>query len=266
MGTVAAMDADGDDLYFRIASGNTGNAFKINKRTGRLTTAAVLDYEAVASYTLTLGVYAGGPPSRADITIEVTDVNEPPVFSATGPFTVAEDIAIGTVVGNLEAADPEMDALTFAIASGNTGDVFAIAGSTGAITVAGTLDFETTQTYTLNVEVSDSKLETTAVVTINVTDVDDPGTRLPAKDINALVAAGNIEPQGLWSDGTTIWVADDDNDKLYAYTLTTGARDAAKEFDLVASNSSPEGLWSDETTIWVADDNFGSGNPKLYAY
>ncbi|MBC6425493.1 MAG: cadherin repeat domain-containing protein, partial [Ekhidna sp.] len=194
-----------------------------------------------------------------------TPANTAPTI-ANQTFSIAEDAVISTPVGTIKATDAEDDDLTFSITSGNTGDVFAIAGSTGAITVAGSLDFETTSTYTLKVSVSDGELSSTADITVNVTDVEEPGTRLPAKDINALVAAGNIEPQGLWSDGTTIWVADDDNDKLYAYTLTTGARDAAKEFDLVASNRYPEGLWSDETTIWIADDNFGSGNPKLYAY
>ena len=47
----------------------------------------------------------------------------------------------------------------------------------------------------------------------------------PSRDINALEAAGNADPQGMWSDGTTMWVADDEDDKLYAYTLATGAYD-----------------------------------------
>ena len=84
----------------------------------------------------------------------------------------------------------------------------------------------------------------------------------PTRDINALEAAGNANPQGIWSDGTTMWVADDVDDKLYAYTLATGARDATKDISLHTDNGDPQGIWSDETTMWVADDV----DDKLYAY
>ena len=84
----------------------------------------------------------------------------------------------------------------------------------------------------------------------------------PTRDLNGLTAAGNDNPQGIWSNGTTMWVADDDDDKLYAYALATGARDTTKEFDLHGDNGSPKGIWSDKTTVWVVDDL----DNKLYAY
>ena len=84
----------------------------------------------------------------------------------------------------------------------------------------------------------------------------------PTKDINSLQAAGNADPQGIWSDSTTMWVADDADDKLFAYTLSGGARDTAKEFSLHSDNGDPTGTWSDGTTIWVADD----ADDKLFAY
>ena len=85
-----------------------------------------------------------------------------------------------------------------------------------------------------------------------------------ADDFNTLRAAGNQRANGIWSDGTTIWVADDQDDKLYAYNLRTKARDAARDFNTLAAagNESPEGIWSDGTTMWVADWSDG----KLYAY
>ena len=100
--------------------------------------------------------------------------NCPPAFTgAPYTFTVAEDAAVGTVT----ATDPDADdTVTYALTAGNTGDVFALDGSTGAITVAGELDYETTETYTLTVEASDDDGATaTATVTVTVTDVaEDP--------------------------------------------------------------------------------------------
>ena len=84
----------------------------------------------------------------------------------------------------------------------------------------------------------------------------------PTEDLNSLDDAGNANPQGIWSDTTTMWISDDDDDKLYAYTLNGGAQDTSKEFTLHADNGSPRGLWSDGTTIWVADNE----DDHLYAY
>ena len=86
----------------------------------------------------------------------------------------------------------------------------------------------------------------------------------PTRDFNGLTAAGNDNPQGIWSNGTTMWVADDDDDKLYAYALATGVRDTTRDITSLAAagNDSPRGIWSDKTTVWVVDDL----DKKLYAY
>ena len=89
-------------------------------------------------------------------------------------------------------------------------------------------------------------------------------------DFNTLQAAGNTRPRGIWSDGTTMWVAHKPNysygetgPKLYAYNLATRERDSGKDFDTLhaAGNYSPTGIWSDGTTMWVADND-----DKVYAY
>ena len=84
------------------------------------------------------------------------------------------------------------------------------------------------------------------------------------QDFDTLTAAGNDDPRGLWSDGTTMWVVDATDGKIYAYNLTTKARDADKDFDTLtaAGNTAPIGLWSDKTTMWAADVN----EDKIYAY
>ena len=86
------------------------------------------------------------------------------------------------------------------------------------------------------------------------------------QSFDTLAAAGNIVPVGIWSDGTTMWVADNGSDgasgKIYAYDLATKARDASKDFDTLidAKNISPFGIWSDGTTMWVIS------GAKIYAY
>jgi hypothetical protein len=76
--------------------------------------------------------------------------------------------------------------------------------------------------------------------------------------------AGNDNPQGIWSDGTTMWVVDGSDAKIYAYNMSDKTRDAAKDFDTLsaAGNDKPVGIWSDGNTMWVAD----YWDDKIYAY
>ena len=101
--------------------------------------------------------------------------------------------------------------------------------------------------------------------TLNVA-VEDSGRfhKEPVNDFNTLDDAGNNSPSGIWSNGTTMWVADYDADKIYAYSMQTKQRVADEDFDTLgdAGNNDPAGLWSDGTTMWVADPE----DDKVYAY
>ena len=83
--------------------------------------------------------------------------------------------------------------------------------------------------------------------------------------IDALDCSGNHNPQGIWSDGTTMWVADDADDRIYAYSIGDNLRDPGREFDALkaANNHDARGIWSDgRTTMWVADQD----KNWIYAY
>ena len=140
--------------------------------------------------------------------------------------------------------------------------------STGTCT-AGAADFShalstltagTSYTYTAY---RDSSC-TTLIATVTFTPAHSPGERDAAKDFDTFAAAGNTSPRGLWSDGTTLWVTDRDDKKLYAYKRSDMSRDSAKDFNTLdaAGNDNPSGIWSDGTTMWVADRD----DDKLYAY
>ena len=59
----------------------------------------------------------------------------------------------------------------------------------------------------------------------------------PNRDFDILIAAGNV-PFGIWSDGVTMWVADDFDAKLYAYDTETKARVPGRDFNtLIAAGN-----------------------------
>ena len=88
----------------------------------------------------------------------------------------------------------------------------------------------------------------------------------PNLDFDTLVAAGNRDARGIWSDGETMWVADWYDWKLYAYDLFDKDRDAGKDIRLSGGNYPPSahGIWSDGETMWVV--NRDPAELMLYAY
>ena len=90
-------------------------------------------------------------------------------------------------------------------------------------------------------------------------------THIPDRDFDKLRAAGNRNPTGIWSNGTTMWVADSYDAKIYAYNMRTKAHDPDKDFDkLYPGNRNPTGIWSDGTTMWVIESSYQFD--KIYAY
>ena len=134
------------------------------------------------------------------ITVNVTNVNEPPTFSegTITTRTIAENSPESTQVGSITADDPEDDALVYDL-SGTGLENFTV-DANGQITVAtsAVLDFETLPTYTLDLHVSDamdadgnsnSEVDDTITITINLTDVPPP----PQMELPAFSAAGTAD-------------------------------------------------------------------------
>ncbi|MDE2663884.1 MAG: Ig-like domain-containing protein [Gemmatimonadota bacterium] len=122
----------------------------------------------------------GSGKSAESAVVRVTGPNVAPVFSpAAVERTVAENSAAGTAVGAaVTATDGNGDALAYSLASGGDASSFAIDETTGRIAVGtgAVLDYESGDTeLSVSVVASDGMLADTAVVTITVTNADDPG-------------------------------------------------------------------------------------------
>ena len=166
VGTVIATD-NGEIASYTITSGNTGNTFAIDN-TGRLTTATNLDYETTSNYSLTVEVADAADNTASNtITINVNDIDDTPPVITNHTFSVADNVAINTLVGTVLATDNE-GITSYTITSGNTGNAFAI-DNTGRLTTATNLDYETTSNYSLMVEVADAASNTArATVIVNL--------------------------------------------------------------------------------------------------
>jgi Ca2+-binding RTX toxin-like protein len=189
--TVTATDADaGSTLTYSISAGADKDLFQIDATTGVLSFKAAPDFELPTDnggdnvYDVTIRVTdnAGAADEQA-IAATVTDVtleNHVPTNPVLSASSVAENSAMGTVIGTLSSTDADGDALTFSLID-NAGGKFALK-TTGSgpnavttLVVNGALDYEMATSHQVTVQVSDMKGgQTTQTFSIGVTDVQDP--------------------------------------------------------------------------------------------
>ena len=183
LGTIAA-DPQGNTnpLTYTIIGGNVDDTFSLTPA-GALSLVKPLDAETIGKYFLTIQVSDGTTtPDTTIIAVTVGDVgdvnrHEPtaPTITWAADFTggnVAESTAIGTLLASASSTDGDGDeTVTYSI-SGTGSNLFAIDPKTGAITLAGALDYETTRSYSLTVTASDGTNPATTDITITVGDID----------------------------------------------------------------------------------------------
>ena len=75
---VTATDSDGDTLTYKLV-GAGGAAFDVDNATGQLQVGAALDHETNGSYTVTVQASDRKSVAFKDVTVTVTDVDEPAV-------------------------------------------------------------------------------------------------------------------------------------------------------------------------------------------
>ena len=123
------------------------------------------------------------------------------------------------------------------------------------------LQGQTPPLLTVGAVVLAASLSISSIVLLGVT-VDKVSAQQQGTSQDLTLHSDNGAPRGIWSDGSTMWVADSSDRKLYAYALADGSRLDDKDIALVSSNSTPLGLWSDTTTMWVLN----TGDDRIYGY
>ena len=223
---VSATDPDEDDkLAYSLPDGSLDNAsFSIVSTTGQLQTSAALNHETKDSYRVFIVVTDGINSASTDVTINVTDVNEAPVFTdgTSATLTVAENTAADTNIGSAISAtdeDEPANTLTYTL-SGTDADSFAV-DSTGQIKTKADLDYETKNSYSVTLTVSDGKQGSDSItVTINVTDVTEVSNEPPEFSDGATATRSIPENTAVGSDvGAAFTATDPDSGDTVSYSL-----------------------------------------------
>ncbi|XP_040193695.1 cadherin EGF LAG seven-pass G-type receptor 2-like isoform X1 [Rana temporaria] len=187
--TVRATDGDSPinaNIAYRIVS-ETGEAFEIDSRSGVIRMKDSVDREERAFYQLVIeaddqGRDPGPRSSTTTVYISVEDENDnAPQFSekhyvARAPEDTIPDSQILVVTATDK--DQGINAVVhYSILSGNARGLFSIDPQSGAIFLAGALDFETGREHTLRIRAQDGGRpplsNVTGLVTVQVLDVND---------------------------------------------------------------------------------------------
>ena len=208
-------------LEYSITGGNAGNAFQINSTTGEITVASTLDFETLATYSLTIqatSTVMTGASGTAIQVISVDNVNEQPFFVTQCAvdnncvFSVQENQPAGMSVGTTDAGDPDASStangmLVYSLLPVDT-TPFAI-DSNGVIRPTVVLDREAIDSYTFDVIVQDNgdpSLSVLTTVIVTVSDVNDN----PPFFIHQIEAVSILENIPVGSPLTQYIAGDDD--------------------------------------------------------
>ena len=133
-------DRDGQPLAYSITGGNTAGAFAIDPVTGAITVAnpAALDFETNPVFNLTVTATDGTANDTAVISVNLINVNEPPVIVANAGLTVNEGTGATITSAELAVADPDNGAtqLLYTVGSAPVNGTLYLSGA--PVGVAGT--------------------------------------------------------------------------------------------------------------------------------
>ncbi len=245
---VSATDEDtlpsADTLTYTL-SGTAAASFDIDSSSGQIKTKAALDHETDDSLSVTVTVTDNGSvpglTDTIDVTININDLNEAPVFSTTtATRSVNENVTVGTGIGAVVSATDvdDGDSLTYTL-SGTDASHFDIVSTSGQLQTKSDLDHETKDSYTVIVTATDTGtpgLTDMITVTINVNDVNDRPEFTDGTSATRSIAENTAANMNI---GTPVGADDKDknadNTQKDTLTYTLEGTDAAS-FNIVSTS------------------------------
>ena len=161
---------------FSIIEGNSDGLFSISSSTGMLSVSS-LNFDQRKTYNLTvLAQNSNIDCQRARIRINIQVLSNRITFEGEiDPVSIAEDAAMDSTVTTITASGGT-GGIQYSITGGNEEGTFSIDSSTGVISLAALLNYETTMSYTLSIVAQSTgatSVTGTATQIVNVDDVNE---------------------------------------------------------------------------------------------
>lgn len=274
--TVNASSITGSSLSYSLI--DSFSLFQISATSGEISLVGNLDYETQQSYVLVVqATDSGTPPNTGQVAVNVfvENVNDmSPVFTnATSMVSINEAQEYSLPVGQFVCSDGDIGLfgdVTYSITSGNDDDLFSIDGSGGQLLLVSEIDYESTQSLTLQIQCTDGgSVSQTTLVSVSVVPVNEvPPEFVSSGTVSLTVAESLIVPTLITvndeleaSDSdlyphNQVWysIISGNSDSTFAISSTGGDLTLIKELDY-------ESQQSYSLTV-QADDSGGTSNPS----
>ena len=265
IGTVIAdlscNDPDGDFITYTV---NDTTNFEISG--SQLLSKEQFDFETKATYNITITASDGTDSTSADFTITVNNVNEVPTNITLSSTTIDENVASGTVIGDLSCNDPEGDNITYTVDDTTN---FEISGN--QLLSNESFDFEITNSYNIAITASDGSLNSNQYFTITVNNVNEVPTNitLSSTTIDENAGADTIigdlscnDPEG---DNITYTVDDTTNFKISGSLLLSKVQfdyETTQSYNITITAS--DGLLNSSAIFTITVNNVVETASDLY--
>ncbi len=258
-----AVDASNNDASSRFVLA----ADNINDAVCTLQTVGTFNYNNTddRSFIINIKVEDGtGLSYTESFNLTLTNVAPTAILSFTQAMN--ENVVAGTTIGNLSSkngsADLTSTGLTWAITGGNTDNDIAITSS-GTLSFANSPDYERTQSYNLNVSVTDvGGLTTTGTATVNINNINEPpvSSNLSLSITSGHTVSGNLSATDPESDAVQYEIVSNpsngsvslDNASTGAFTYTSAGGVNQSTFTYKAKDPSGSNTYSNTATVTIS--------------
>ena len=238
---------------FQISFSIDSEVFDIDSSSGEITVAQSLDREDTYQYIVVVTATDNDEDSpletNVSITINISDINDnSPLFPSTPTgFSISEDLEIGDHVAKIVATDDDErgtdnSKISFNITGGSGAEYFDIDPSSGNLTVALSLDYETNTSFELVIEASDGgfpTLSSNMTYTIRIRNEDDNEPEFDRESYSFTIDENNqindfigrVRATDLDPHNRTIGYAFVGTETLYMLDRTNGTITASRVYD-----------------------------------
>ncbi|MDB9701065.1 cadherin repeat domain-containing protein, partial [Gammaproteobacteria bacterium] len=164
--TTTTTTIDGNSTVSYSLSGTGSDQFSVDS-SGNITTNGTLDYETTTSYSLTLTASDGTNTVTQNFTVSVTDTNLS-LSASLASAAQSEGLSTGTTIATSSNSNAE-GSVTYSLTDAD--NKFSINSSTGEVTLANALDYETKTSHEFTITATDGVTTTSETFTLSVSDL-----------------------------------------------------------------------------------------------